>query len=160
MRKEQLLHQIITTLSADLVILTDAAKAAHAAATDEECLPDNKYDTTGLEASYIAQGQANRAQEIRHALARYRALALRHFDEETPIRLTALVTLEESNGSRRRVFLGPDAGGLKLVDGDAECIVITPESPLGRSLLGKLCGDELQVGSGAPRKTVTIAAVE
>lgn len=160
MRKEQLLHQIITTLSADLVILTDAAKAAHAAATDEECLPDNKYDTTGLEASYIAQGQANRAQQIRHALARYRDLALRHFVEETPIRLTALVTLEESNGSCRRVFLGPDAGGLKLDDGNAECIVITPESPLGRSLLGKLCGDELQVGSGAARKTVTIVAVE
>ena len=45
---------------------------AHAAATHEECQPDNKYDTTALEASYLAQGQANRAQEIRQGLEAYR----------------------------------------------------------------------------------------
>jgi len=159
MHKARLLQQIIATLSADLAILTEAAKTAHAAATDEECQPDNKYDTTSLEASYIAQGQANRAQEIRQALASYRALALRPFDAETPIRLTALVTLEESDGSLRQVFLGPDAGGLKLLVDHQECIVITPESPLGRSLLGKLCGDEIQVGSSLACKTLTIVDV-
>ena len=106
MIKAALLQQIIVTLSADLATLTGAARAAHAAATHEECLPDNKYDTTGLEASYLAQGQANRAAEIRQALVRYHALELRPFDEQTPIRLTALVTLEAENGSRRQVFLG------------------------------------------------------
>jgi transcription elongation GreA/GreB family factor len=159
MLKKDILPQIIATLNADLAVLTAAAKAAHAAATNEECLPDNKYDTTGLEASYIAQGQANRAQEIRLALASYRALVLRPFDEETPIRLTALVTLEEDQGGRRQVFLGPEAGGLKLADSGTECLVITPGSTLGRALLGKVCGDELHTGSGAAGKTFTIVAV-
>jgi transcription elongation GreA/GreB family factor len=159
MPKEELLHKIITTLTADLDTLTEAAKTAHAAATHTECLPDNKYDTTGLEASYVAQGQANRAQEIRQSLECYRKLALRSFDEETPIRLTALVTIEADDGSCRQVFLGPDAGGLKLAVDDAECIVITPQSPLGRALLSKTCDDEVRVGSGADLKIFTIVAV-
>ena len=159
MTKAALLLQIIATLSADLATLSGAARAAHAAATHEECLPDNKYDTTGLEASYLAQGQANRAAEIRQALERYRALELRPFDEQTPIRLTALVTLEAEDGSCRQVFLGPDAGGLKLGSGAAECIVITPESPLGRMLLGKVCGDEISTGNAANWKSLTIVAV-
>lgn len=159
MTKAALLQQIIATLSADLATLSEAARAAHAAATHEECLPDNKYDTTGLEASYLAQGQANRAAEIRQALERYRTLKLRPFDEQTPIRLTAMVTLEAEDGSCRQVFLGPDAGGLKLGSGAAECIVITPESPLGRALLGKMCGDEISTGNAANRKSLAIVAV-
>lgn len=159
MKKELLLHRITTILTEDLKILTAAAKTAHAAATHEECVPDNKYDTTGLEASYVAQGQANRAQEIRQTLELFRALNLRWFNDETPIRLTALVSLETDHGRRRKVFLGPGAGGLKLIEGGTEYLVITPESPLGRALLGKVCDDEVKVGQGESQKSYTIVDV-
>ena len=159
MNKDQMLNKIIALLAEDLKVLTEAARTAHAAATHEECVPDNKYDTTGLEASYVAQGQANRAQEIRHALEVYKAMVLQSFDEETPVRLTALVSLEDENGHCRNVFLGPEAGGLKLVEGGAEYIVITPESPLGKALLGRVCDDEVCVGQGEGQKTFTIVEV-
>ena len=144
MTKDRIIQQIITALSSDLTVFSAAAKAAHEAATHAECLPDNKYDTTALEASYIAQGQANRAQEIRVALESYRTLALHAFDDDTPIRLTALVTLEDGEGKVRRFFLGPQAGGMKIADGDTEIVVITPGSPLGRRLLGLRTGDEVR----------------
>ncbi|TWJ19543.1 GreA/GreB family elongation factor [Geobacter argillaceus] len=159
MTKEQLLQQIRTLLTADFAVFSTAARTAHEAATHEECAPDNKYDTTALEASYIAQGQANRAQEIRGALESYRALQLRHFDDDTPIRLTALVVLEDDEGGRKQVFLGPAAGGLKIADGAAEIFVITPQSPLGRALIGKQTGDQLQTGTGATLKTFTVVEV-
>ena len=159
MTKGQLLHDIIEALVADLATLTAAARQAHEAATHEECAPDNKYDTTALEASYVAQGQANRAAEIRRALERYRSLNLRPFGEQTPIRLTALVTLEAEDGRCTRVFVGPDAGGLKVGEGKEECIVITPESPLGRALLGRVCDDEVEVEQGETVKAYTIVAV-
>ena len=159
MNKELILNKIIALLTEDLKILTEAARTAHAAATHEECLPDNKYDTTGLEASYVAQGQANRAQEIRHALETYKALVPKPFGEVTPIRLTALVSLEDVNGNGRKVFLGPNAGGLKLIDGDEEYIVVTPESPLGKALLGSVCDDEVCVGQEEGQKTFTIVDV-
>lgn len=159
MTKQDLLQTIIAILEADLALFTTAAKAAHVAATHEECQPDNKYDTTALEASYIAQGQANRAQEIRISLESYRALTLQDFDDETPIRLTALVTLENEDGSLRTVFLGPQAGGMKIPVGETEIVVITPGSPLGRSLLGQQVGDELQTGDAGGATTYTIVSV-
>lgn len=148
MTKEQLLQNIIATLESDLALFAAAARTAHEAATNEECQPDNKYDTTALEASYIAQGQANRAQEIWVALENYRNLELLRFDDDTPIRLTALVSLEDDEGNCRKVFLGPQAGGLKIDDGSEGIVVITPQSPLGRGLLGRLVGEEIQSGDG------------
>ena len=159
MTKEQIIQEIITALSADLALFSNAARTAHEAATHEECLPDNKYDTTALEASYLAQGQANRAQEIRVALENYRTLVLQDYDEDTPIRLTALVSLEGGDGSVRRLFIGPQAGGLKLADPDGEIVVITPGSPLGRSLLGLRVGDEVKAGDNAAAEAFTIVAV-
>lgn len=159
MSKELIIKEIIRTLSADLAVLSTASRAAHAAATHAECLPDNKYDTTALEASYIAQGQANRAQEIRVALECYRTLTLHAFDGDTPIRLTALVTLEGGEGDVRRIFLGPQAGGMKIGDDDGEIVVITPGSPLGRSLLGLRTGDEVKAGDGAAALSFTIVSV-
>jgi len=155
MTKEQIIREIVAALSADLAVLSTAARAAHEAATHEECLPDNKYDTTALEASYIAQGQANRAQEIRIALESYRTLVLCPFDDDTPIRLTALVTLEDGEGNVRQLFLGPQGGGMKV----AGIVVITPGSPLGRALLGKQTGDEVQAGDDAASAAFTIVAV-
>lgn len=159
MTKELIIQKIITALAADLALFSSAAKAAHAAATHEECLPDNKYDTTALEASYIAQGQANRAQEIRGALENYRTLVLRDFDDDTPIRLTALVTMEGEDGSVRRIFIGPQAGGIKIAADDGEIVVITPGSPLGRCLLGLRSGDEVRLGEGDAVTAFTIVAV-
>lgn len=159
MSKERILHKIIEALATDLAVLTGAARTAHAAATHAECLPDNKYDTTALEASYIAQGQANRAQEIRVALESYRSLALNDFDDDTPIRLTALVALEDAEGDLRRFFIGPQAGGMKITDDAGEIMVITPASPLGSSLLGLCAGDEVRAGEDASSPLFTIVAV-
>lgn len=159
MTKTELIQEIMAALSADLAIFAGAARASHEAATHEECAPDNKYDTTALEASYIAQGQANRAQEIRVALENYRTLVMCDFDDVTPVRLTALVTLESEDGSLKRVFLGPQGGGMKIADGDDEIVVITPGSPLGRNLLGLRSGDEVKAGGDANAAMYTIVAV-
>jgi len=159
MTKAQLVATIIARLESDLALFTAAARQAHAAATHEECQPDNKYDTTALEASYIAQGQANRAQEIRQGLEAYRAMELQAFDDETPVRLSALVTLEDEAGRVRRLFIGPQAGGMKLVDPAGEIVVITPASPLGKRLLGLSVGDELQGLDAGTGTRYTIVAV-
>jgi transcription elongation GreA/GreB family factor len=159
MNKERILKHIIASLAADLDVLFKAAKTAHAAATHEECVADNKYDTLGLEASYVAQGQANRAQEIKQALETYRKLELRSFAGDAAVRLTALVILEAEDGSTRTVFLGPEAGGLKIEEDGEEIIVITPGSPLGRALLGKCAGDRVEMPAGSAEKEYEIAEV-
>ena len=152
MNKPALLLQIIARLESDHALALQAAKTAHAAATHEENIPDNKYATLGLEASYLAQGQANRAQDILTALQAYRQLVGQKLSDMSPIRLTALVQLEDEAGASRLVFLGPAAGGLCLTFEDQEVMVITPASPLGRGLLGKCCGDSLQIRTDGLRE--------
>lgn len=141
------MHQAITErLAADLALFSAAAKTAHEAATHEENIPDNKYDTLSLEASYIAQGQANRAQDLRRALQAYQTLELQQFDDDSPIRLTALVRLEAEDGEAKSFFIGPQEGGLKLTLEGEEIMVITPASPLGSELIGKCTGDLVPIG--------------
>jgi len=159
MNKQAILDQIIRRLEADADLLLQAARTAHAAATHEENIPDNKYATLALEASYLAQGQANRAQELALALEAYRQLPLQEFSDRTPIRLTALVLLEDEAGEERRVFLGPAAGGLKLETGEGEVMVITPESPLGQQLIGLRCGEGCELEVAGRRKEYEIVAV-
>src|SRR5512133_2180205 len=130
MNKTHILRLITEQLTHDLAVQFNAALTAHEASTHEENIPDNKYETLALEASYVAQGQANRAQEIRRALETYKQLTLRQFDDTSAIGLTALVTLAGDDDTARTVFIGPLEGGMKLADErtGAEIVVITPAS--------------------------------
>lgn len=159
MDKSHIFQLIIERIAQDRNILFNAAKTAHEASIHEENIPDNKYDTLGLEASYVAQGQANRAQEIRLALETYTQLELQSFDADAPIRLTALVTLQDDDGAVKRVFIGPREGGLKIRYHGSEIMVITPGSPLGKNLIGKRSGDLIETGSGSGRKEYEIIEV-
>ncbi len=145
MNKAKLLKQIIATLETDHELLLQAAKSSHAAATHEDNVPDSKYETLALEASYIAQGQANRAQQVKQALEDYRQLQLQDFAENAPIRLTALVRLEDESGQQRTIFLGPAAGGLRLDYGSDEVVIISPDSPIGEQLIGRQVGDDFEL---------------
>ncbi|GAB7027383.1 GreA/GreB family elongation factor [Geotalea toluenoxydans] len=158
MNKADLLQCIVAQLSHDLEVLFNAAKTAHEAATHSENLPDNKYDTLALEASYVAQGQANRASEIRQAMEVYKQLKLVPMDGGE-IRITALVRLEAEDGASKTIFIGPLEGGLKIAVGRTEVVVITPGSPLGSELMGKTIGDAVQVGIGPNRTEYEIAEV-
>jgi transcription elongation GreA/GreB family factor len=159
MNKSDILQLIIQQLSHDLSVQFNAALAAHEASTHEENIPDNKYETLALEASYLAQGQANRAQDLRRALECYKQLELKTFDDSTAIGLTALITLESGNGSPRTVFIGPLEGGLKIPYEQQEIVVITPASPLGRKLCGKLTGETVTAGIGKDRTELEIVEV-
>jgi transcription elongation GreA/GreB family factor len=108
-------------------------------------VPDNKYATLGLEASYIAQGQANRAQEILRAQQQVQQMRLDTFPPGAAVRLSAVVDLLDDNDDSRTVFVAPAAGGVEVVVADIPVMVITPASPLGRALLGKRCGDVVEV---------------
>ncbi len=157
MNKETLRQQIIDKLQTDHALLLQAAKTAHAAATHEENIPDNKYATLALEASYIAQGQADRANEISAALTQFKQLELKEFNAESTIRLSAVVTLEDDAGQTRTLFIAPAAGGQMLSCQGTEIRVITPDSPLGKKLLGCCCGDAVTMPGNPPREFEIVA---
>src|SRR3954471_20811354 len=109
MNKRLLLKQIVAALNDSLALLEKAARASHAEATHESSRAESKYDTRGLEAAYLAGGQARQAKEILDAIKRYAALPARDFAADDPIDLTALVKLD-TDGNRSLYFLGPKSG--------------------------------------------------
>ena len=139
MHKAQLIQQVIARLSDSLAVLEKAARASHAEATHESSKAESKYDTRGLEAAYLAGGQARQAKEILDSIKVYQALPVRDFASEEPIDLTALVELEV-NGTRALYWIGPRNGGLEIESQHKEITVLTPQSPLGQQLMGKKAG--------------------
>jgi hypothetical protein len=156
--KVDLVDQIIQRLSQDLTLFINAAKTAHEAAIDEENQPDNKYDTTALEASYVAQGQANRAQALRRSIEIYKHLVLIPLGDT--ILLSSLVMLEDVYGVQKQVFIGPVEGGLKISVESNDVTVITPVSPLGRALIGRTAGDSVQIKSGTTYTSYNILEIK
>jgi len=124
---------------------------AHEAATHEENIAENKYDTLGLEAAYLATGQARRAEAIRHAMAHWRQFHPRPYDANQGIQIGALVCLVDANDKQLQLFLGPEGGSMKLVSGAHLVQVISSEAPLGKAILGKCEGDEVSI-QGSPHQ--------
>jgi transcription elongation GreA/GreB family factor len=149
MDKFLLQQQVLERLAQDLLQTEQAARAAHETATHEENIAENKYDTLGLEAAYLATGQARRAEAIRQAMAHWRQFRPRPYDASQGIQLGALVCLVDANDQQQLIFLGPDGGSMKLASGAELVQVISTEAPLGRAMLGKCEGDEVVIPGGA-----------
>src|SRR6185295_10882737 len=106
MNKRALIQKIITKLTSELEVYFRAAQAARAEATHEQSKPENKYDTRGLEASYLARGQSKQAAEIEAAIEAFQQLPVREFSSLDPIDTGAVVEIE-LNGERLCSFIGP-----------------------------------------------------
>ncbi len=158
MKKSTLLRKIIEHLTKDLAVYHKAARAAHAEATHEQSKAENKYDTRGLEASYLARGQSRQAAEIVQAIEQFEKLTLRDFQEGDAIDLGALVELNGRN-EPSFYFIGPRAGGTEVLHEKKEVLVITPQSPLGQQLVGKKQGERLQIEIGGSRSDYKVVSV-
>lgn len=148
MNKADILQHIITALRVDLATLQKAVEVAQESATAKENIAENKYDTLGLEASYLAYGQAKRALDIEQALHAYEALPVERVQQaHSEVAMSSLVGLEDQDGQARWLWIGAEAGGQKFSFDDRTGIIITPKSPLGAALVGRRVGDlfELQV---------------
>lgn len=140
--KARLLDRIRTELAHRLKRLEQAAREAHAAATDPGSKAESKYDTRSLEASYLAAGQARQVEETAAALRTFETLALPDFEPDEPVGPGALVELDLA-GETQHFLLVPAAGGLTVEDEGREITLLSAESPLYRSLLGHHVGDVL-----------------
>ncbi|MCX6895267.1 MAG: GreA/GreB family elongation factor [Verrucomicrobia bacterium] len=158
MNKRALIKKIIAALTDELEIYFKAALASRAEATHEQSRAESKYDTRGLEASYLAHGQSRQAAEIESAIAAFGKLAVRDFKDAEPIGLGAFVELEHV-GERMFYFIGPKAGGTEIAHDKKEVLIITPQSPLGEQLCGKKQGDLLQLQLGGGRSQYRVVDV-
>jgi len=163
MDKTELRAAILEALDGRYQGAIDAARRAHQTATDDENVADNKYDTLGLEASYLAQGQAERVTQCERDLAAFRLMDTHSFNVDTPIAVGALVELVDlvdDECDPQWLFLGPRAGGLALTQNGIAITLITPSAPIGRALMGCHVDDEIEITVAGARKVYAIASVD
>ncbi len=158
MNKSELLQKLLLQLEHNLKVAKSATQLAMQAATDEETVPEHKYDTLALEASYLAHGQAMRVAECEEDLNQYRAISARKHGEHVSV--GALITLVNTDDLYRHVYLGPCAGGMKVTLDGVEVSVVTPQSPLGAVLMGKTVDDEVCYQIGQNRFSYEITAID
>ena len=110
MNKRTLLKSILAALQEELQTFTRAAMAARAEATDPQSRAENKYDTRGLEASYLAAGQARQVAELEAAITAFTMLPARAFAPGEGIGLAHVRTIVRNLGGDITVRSELDAG--------------------------------------------------
>lgn len=143
MEKSEVVAAVCAQLERDMRRMLAAARAIEAVATDPENRAENKYDTRGLEASYLAAGQGEQVEALAAALkAICVAGRFPPFSPEQRIGAGALVTLE-SGGERDCFLLAPAAGGVTVAIEGVEVTVLAPGAPLRGRLEGRAVGDRI-----------------
>jgi transcription elongation GreA/GreB family factor len=151
-KKEDLRRELLTQLEAQL----ETARAAHAAATEgaisDDARPENDKDTRGLEQSYLARGIAVRVAELEAAVTAVTSMSVA---KSPRVAIGAVVTIDEDD-KERRLYVAPAGGGLVLA---GDITVVTPTSPMGRALLGKVVDDEAELVAGGTTRALAITDV-
>lgn len=158
MNKLVVRDHIVAQLRNELALQTRAAQLSREEAISEESRPENQYDMHSQEAAYLAEGQARLAAEIAENLALYEGLSLPAIGPEGLVVLGAAVAVEHAD-RRTWYFIGPRAGGLEINLDGTTILVLTPQSPLGRELLGKQVGSSVRVQTRNGFVSHTIAEI-
>jgi transcription elongation GreA/GreB family factor len=158
MNKISLIQHFKNKIAEELRAITEAAKNTYDIATHEENKPENKYDTRGLEASYLAGAQAQRVSEMKDVLIVFENFKIKDFTNNDLIATTALVEVT-LNDKTSFVLIMPKGGGQSTQFEGQSIQVITPDSPLGRTLLGKKTGDLVTFEAGQKTREYEIMSI-
>jgi transcription elongation GreA/GreB family factor len=148
---EQLIGRLKTTAKMARRASQDATQEAREGATPAERREDSRV---ALENAGLARGQERRAAQAAQDLAALERFRPGPFPPNAAIGLGAVVEVEDEEGGRT-FFLAPVGAGEELTgpDGDGILSVVTPNSPVGRAVLGKRRGDSIEITvRGEPRE--------
>jgi hypothetical protein len=146
MNKRTILKAVLCELEEELRRQLAAQETAAAGATHGEAKAETKWDTCGLEQSYLARGHAKQFELLAKQVEELRAFVPADFSGNG-IGVGALIETE-MEGERMLFILLNCGGGIELESEGREITVITPESPVGEVLLDKKTGDSYSFRAG------------
>lgn len=150
------------TLCAELEAITESQSQVQSGMTHAESKAENDKDTRAIESSYLARGLASRVTELRSSLATIQAWKLPSPEQQPEKALLGRVVtlLDADSEQQQRVWLAPAGGGISLTHADQAFLVLSPEAPLGKALMGRELEDEFEVKSPSGTRDWVIEAIE
>jgi transcription elongation GreA/GreB family factor len=144
--KSLLLQSLQAEIDRELLALTQSQHEASKDVIHEESRAEHSKDTRATETSYLARGLAERVVELERDRAMLSSLTLHEFTPDEAVALTAIVSVErEDSGKVALYFIAPVGGGAELVVDGTTIRALTPASPIGRALMGREVGDEIEI---------------
>ncbi len=139
MDKSRIIQTVLNKLEEELERQQQANQQASQGATDSESRAESKWDTQGLEASYLARGYAQQFEALSLQAQELRSMEIESH-EGRAIGIGSLLQLE-MNGFASWYLLLTGCGGMELIVDEEEVTIITPESPLAHAISNKRSGD-------------------
>jgi transcription elongation GreA/GreB family factor len=164
MDKRFLIGQLADKLRESAHIARKAGQAAAEEARDGATAAEKRENArVAQEYAGLARGQAARAGKTMAELSTLEAFRPTPLPKGAPIAIGAIVEVEEEGeGIDRTFFLAPVGAGVELTGpgGDGFLSVVTPQSPVGKAVLGRRVGETIEVTvQGEPRDwTITYAS--
>lgn len=144
MNKSLIVEQIIKHLNQKIADTIEAAEAAHLAAIDDQSVAETQYDTLAIESAYLAEGQTRRIEQYKAELELMKHPSLCQ-EGVQKVGLGSLVRLEKESGEYQYVYIAPAGAGLEIKAGSNTVNVITPNAPIGASMMGFTEGEEFEL---------------
>jgi transcription elongation GreA/GreB family factor len=147
MNKSKVIEALIASLEEQHAAAKNASEEAADYATHEEAKADSKYDTQGLEASYLAAGQASLVQELSEAIQLVKTYRETAQNTSGLIAVGSLCSVKMGSNTQW-FFLSGAGGGIQMNLEGKSIMVLTPASPLGSRLTGANAGDSFVMPNG------------
>ncbi len=149
MDKQALVDQLAARLRQSACVAEQASIAA-AEVAREGATPHEKTDDARVALEYggLARGQGRRYERAKADLAALERFRPQPVASGGRIAVGAIVEIEDAEGQEGRCFfLAPVGAGTELTvpGGDGFLSVVTPASPIGRAVVGRRRGDEVEV---------------
>ncbi|HEY4476477.1 MAG TPA: hypothetical protein VJB69_00585 [Candidatus Paceibacterota bacterium] len=161
MDKHKLFQQIESSIKEQIADAERARQDSQDEANRHVGRMQSRYDTFKEEAQQMAAAHELRKVGLSRSLSTIRSFLadLDTLQTGGMIRIGSVVLLESLDGQKqKRVALAPVGGGIKISQEVNEVTIVTPSAPLGRTLLGKLGGEKIELILDG--KTVTYAILE
>jgi len=143
MNKKSIFNQIIAQLRNEKEKAEQAREVAQKEANQHVGRMESRYDTFKQEAQYEVASQESRIVGYQNGIDQINALraeiSLAH--AAPVIQVGSGVELRSETGEEHLYVLSPAGGGMTITEEDNSIFVLTPDSPLGKQLLGLKAGD-------------------
>ncbi|MBN2163304.1 MAG: hypothetical protein JXR25_08395 [Pontiellaceae bacterium] len=144
--KKAIIEAVIQKLESELGRQSQANMQSNAATAFSAANAEKQRDTTGFEAAYLAHGYARHCMDLVHQLETLKTMPVEDFAGQE-IDVGALVEVDFSGEVDLYLLLNCGGGVEICVDGQT-VTVITPESPLGKVLMGNIEAGFVELPSG------------
>ena len=149
MNKQELVDQLSRQLEASARAALASRDAAAAEARDGATPDEKREDARAAhQLASLGRAQQHRAQQALAEVDRLAQFRPGPLAATARIGLGAIVEVEDpDSGEGRTFFLAPVGAGITLTGpgGDGHLSVVTPQSPIGRAVIGKQNGDVVDI---------------